>query len=407
MQMKTRIIYLVSVSIFVTIFVHAQESTTWRGPGQSGVYPDNNLLDSWPEAGPQVLWVFDKLGEGFSSPAFALGNIFISGMEGTTGYIYCLNENGKLIWKAPYGNEFYTSYPGSRSTPVVSDNMVFILSGVGDLACLNAINGKIIWEKNILKEFGGTNTQWGLNETVVIHNEKLICAPGGPTHNMVALEKTTGKLVWGSKAKGEISAYCTPLLTKAGSRNLLITHTEKSIIGVDADNGSSLWSYPHVNRWGVHPNTPLLFKNQVFCFSGYGKGGTLLQLNADGSKATKIWETSDLDSRMGGAVVLDGKIYGSGDNSRDWQCIDWQSGKVEYKNREIGNGVIIAADGKLIFYSQRGELVLAKPGASSFEITGKARVTQGTNQHWAHPAIHGGKLYVRHGNSLIAYQISN
>jgi outer membrane protein assembly factor BamB len=395
------VIYLLSMSM-----TFAQQSTTWRGPNQSGIYPDRNLPDSWPDQGPEIDWVFEEPGEGFSSPAFALDKIFISGMESTTGYIYCLSESGKLIWKAPYGNEFHTSYPGSRATPVISDNMVFILSGVGDLACLDANDGKIIWKKNILREFGGTNTQWGLNETVVIHNDKLICTPGGPTHNMVALEKATGKLTWSSKGKGEISAYCTPLLAKVGSRNLLVTHTEKNIIGVDADNGTHLWSYPHVNRWGVHPNTPLLFNNQVFCFSGYGKGGVMLQLNADGSKATKIWEAADMDSRMGGAVVIDGKIYGSGDNNRDWQCIDWATGKVEYKTREIGNGVIIAADGKLIFYSQRGELVLAKPGASSFQILSKTKVTHGSDQHWAHPVINNGKLYVRHGSALVSYHIS-
>ncbi len=404
--MKNRVITIAAIYFLSTSFLLAQQTTTWRGPGQSGIYPDKNLLDSWPESGPEIRWTYENLGNGYSSPAFANNNIFLSGMEGTTGHIYCLSESGKLIWKAPYGNEFHTSYPGSRATPVISGSMVYILSGLGDLTCLDATDGKIVWKKNILREFGGTNIQWGLNETVVIHGDKLICTPGGSTHNIVALEKTTGKLIWSSKGKGELSAYCTPLLTKVGDRNLLITHTAKNIIGVDADRGTLLWNYPHVNRWDVHPNTPLIFNNQVFCFSGYGKGAVLLQLNADGSKATRVWEAADMDSRMGGAVVIDGKIYGSGDNNRDWQCIDWSTGKVEYKTREIGNGVIIASDGKLILYSQRGELVLAKPGAASFQILGKTKVTQGSDQHWAHPAIFNENLYVRHGNTLISYQIT-
>ena len=349
--MKIRVITIAVIYFLSMSFALAQQATTWRGPHQSGIYTDKNLLNSWPESGPEILWTYEKLGAGFSSPAFANDKIYLSGMEGSTGHIYCLTNDGKLTWKSAYGREFDTSYPGSRATPVVSENMVFILSGMGDLACLDARDGKTIWRKNIFSEYGGRNIQWGINETVVIQGNKLICTPGGPTHNMVALEKATGKLIWSSKGKGEISAYCTPLLTQVGSRNLLVTHTEKNIIGVDADNGTLLWSYPHVNRWGVHPNTPLFFNNQIFCFSGYGKGGAMLQLNADGSKATKIWEAADMDSRMGGAVVIDGKIYGSGDNNRDWQCIDWSTGKVAYKTREIGNGVIIAADGKLIFYS--------------------------------------------------------
>jgi outer membrane protein assembly factor BamB len=404
--MKISVITIAAFFFLSTPLLLAQQTTTWRGPGQSGIYADQNLLDSWPGSGPEILWTFENLGIGYSSPAFANNKIFLSGMEGSTGYIYCLSPDGKLQWKSNYGREFDSSYPGSRATPVISGNMVFILSGMGDLACIDATDGKTIWRKNIFSEYGGRNIQWGINETVIVHGDKLICTPSGPTHNMVALEKSTGKLIWTSKGKGELSAYCTPLLAKVGSRNLLITHSEKNIIGVDADNGTHLWSYPHVNRWGVHPNTPLFFNNQVFCFSGYGKGGVMLQLNTDGSKATKVWEAADMDSRMGGAVVMDGKIYGSGDNNRDWQCIDWSSGKVEYKNREIGNGVIIAADRKLIFYSQRGELVLAKAGASSFQILSKTKVTQGSDQHWAHPVINDGKLYVRHGNALVSYSIS-
>jgi len=326
-------------------------------------------------------------------------------MEGSAGYIYCLSQDGKLLWKSTYGSEFDSSYPGSRSTPVIDNNFIYILSGVGDLACLNADNGRSIWKTNILKEFGGKITQWGLNETVVIHENKLICTPGGANNNVVALDKLTGKFIWSSKGMGEISAYCTPLLTKVGSRNLLVTHTENNIIGLDAESGKLLWNYSHVNEWGVHPNTPLFFSNAVFCFSGYGKGGVLLQLNEDGSSITKKWSSTDMDSRTGGAVVLDKKIYGSGDENRDWQCIDWGTGKVDYKTREIGNGVVIAADNKLYFYSQRGELALVRPGNSSFEIISKIRVTEGSGQHWAHPVINNAVLYVRHGNALIAYNV--
>jgi outer membrane protein assembly factor BamB len=404
--MKTIFFSQALLCLLLPGFTFSQPSTTWRGPGQSGVYSDKNLLESWPAPGPEILWTFDGLGEGYSSPAFAHGKIYLSGMEGSTGFIYCLSTEGKLLWKASYGKEFDSSYPGSRATPVISGNLVYMLSGEGELACLDAGSGRPVWNKNIFKEFGGRNIQWGINETVVIHGDKLICTPGGPAHNLVALNKSTGALIWTSKGRGEVSAYCTPLLAKIGTRNLLVTHSEESIMGLDADNGTLLWSYPHVNRWAVHPNTPLWHNNQVFCFSGYGKGGVMLQLNADGSRATKLWETTDMDSRMGGAVVINGKIYGSGDNSRDWFCIDWQSGRIEYRNREIGNGVIIAADGKLFWYSQRGELALVKPGGSSFEITGKARVTQGSGQHWAHPAIDQGRLYLRHGNALVVYSIS-
>jgi outer membrane protein assembly factor BamB len=400
---------LLSIVVIALLFFYStarsQKSTVWRGPNQ-GIYNESGLLTTWPAKGPEILWSFDQLGEGYSSPAFAKDRIYLSGMEGSTGYIYCLSNVGRLLWKSSYGNEFSSSYPGSRATPVIAEDLVYMLSGTGDLACLNADNGRLVWNQNIVDKYNGRVIQWGLNETVVIHNNKLICTPGGRTHNIIALDKSDGSLIWTSKAEGEESAYCTPLLAKVGSRDLLVTHTADHVVGLDANSGEFLWSYPHTNRWSVHPNTPLFYNNQLFCFSGYGKGGSLLQLNADGGKVSKVWSADDMDSRMGGAVVMDGKIYGSGDNNREWQCIDWQTGKVEYSTRDIGNGVIIAANGLLYWYSQRGELALVRPTDNAFKIISETRVRQGSGQHWAHPVINDGRLFVRHGNSLIVYNIS-
>jgi len=384
--------------------VKSQEPTKWRGP-QQGIYNEPGLLPSWPSNGPEIKWTFDQLGAGYSSPSFAFDKIYVSGMEETVGYIYCLSNDGKLLWKTSYGSEFHTSYPGSRATQVIAGELGYILSGTGELTCFNAQNGRPVWRKNLVNDFDARIIQWGLNETVVIHGNKLICTPGGRTHNIVALDRMTGNLIWSSKGKGEESAYCTPLSIKTGSRDLLVTHTADHIVGLDINSGELLWSYPHTNRWSVHPNTPLFYNNQLFCFSGYGKGGTMLQLNNDGSKVSKIWSGDDMDSRIGGAVFVDGKIYGSGDNNREWQCIDWDTGKVEHETKEIGNGAIIAANGLLYWYSQRGELALVKPGNGSFEIISEIRIREGSGQHWAHPAIHNGILYVRHGNALIAYNI--
>ena len=403
MFMKAFFLSIIAYSLSFSVF--CQMPTTWRGPNQSGVYEEQDLLNRWPTSGPEIDWNFDGLGVGYSSPTFANNAIYVSGMEGSTGYIYVLSMSGQLKWKSAYGEEWDNSYEGTRATPVIAGDQLYILSGMGELTCMNAQNGQRIWSKNIFKEFNGRNIEWGINETVVIHEEKLICTPGGPQNNIIALDRNSGKLIWSTKGKGEKSAYCTPLLAKIGSRNLLVTHTEDNILGIDADEGSLLWNYSHTNTYSIHPNTPLIHNDQVFCFSGYGQGGVMLQLFQDGKSASKKWVSKTMDSRIGGAVFMNGKIYGSGDKSRQWQCVDWETGNVDYTSKEIGNGVVIAADGKLYWYSQRGELALVKPGVSSFEIISKARVSLGSGQHWAHPVINKGRLFVRHGDTLIAYKI--
>ncbi|MCK5702977.1 MAG: PQQ-binding-like beta-propeller repeat protein, partial [Cyclobacteriaceae bacterium] len=146
--------------------VFSQESTKWRGPNQSGIYDETNLLAEWPESGTEILWHFDELGEGYSAPAFANNRIYVSGMEDPTGYIYSLTEEGSLVWKSPYGKDSQTSYRGSRATPVIAGDYLYILSALGDLACMSATSGKLFWKKDFVKDFGGFVIEWDLNETV-------------------------------------------------------------------------------------------------------------------------------------------------------------------------------------------------------------------------------------------------
>lgn len=393
------------VLIFSGLSIFAQIPTKWRGPAGNGVYDATGLLKEWPASGPEIIWHFDGLGEGHSSPAFANNMIYLSGMEETTGYIYALSTFGGLKWKVPYGEEFHESYPGSRSTPVIAGNLLYIYSGHGVLTCMDANNGEIKWRKDVFNDFDGKNIRWGVTETVVVDGDMVFVTPGGRKNNVVALNRFTGELVWSSPGKGELSAYCTPLLIELPSRKLLVTHTADHIIGLDVKDGKMLWSYPQTNRYQVHANTPIYHDGGLFCFSGYGQGGVKLELSADGSSVKKAWFSDKLDSRMGGLVLVNGYLYGSGDNNRQWRCVDWKTGAEKYAATDIGKGVTISADGMLYCYSDRGELALVSATPNSFNPKGITRVELGSGQHWAHPAINDGRLYLRHGNTLIAYKI--
>jgi len=384
----------------------AQEATRWRGPSGNGVYPDKKLLQSWPAEGPEILWHFDELGPGYSSPVFARGNIYISGIIDETGYIFILSLDGKLINKYPYGPEYFESYPGSRSTPVIAGEQLYMLNGYGRLVCLHADKGTTIWAKELFKDFDGRNTEWGITETVVVDGDLLFCSPGGIIHNVVALDRHTGKLIWKCSGKGEFPAYNTPLLINLPERKLLVNMMASHTLGIDARTGELLWTQYQPNQWSVHANTPIYADGGVYCFSGYGQGGFKLELGNNGKIEKKSWTNKSLDSRIGGAVLVDGYIYGSGDQDRSWQCLNWETGEQTYSSVATGNGVVISADGLLFCYSQRGELVLAKAQPDQFKIAGKTTVDMGSGQHWAHPVINGGRLYLRHGNVLIAYKIA-
>jgi outer membrane protein assembly factor BamB len=394
--------------LFVSLSITAisQEATQWRGINSLGIYTVDKLLPQWPAEGPQILWSFDSLGQGFTSPAFANNKIYINGMVSGQAVLFVLDQNGKELQQFKYGKEFDASFPGSRSTPTIVGDLAYLLTGHGKLTCLNLKTGKPVWEKDYTTQFDGTNITWGYTDAILVDGDKLFCTPGGKTNNVIALDRMTGTTIWSCPGLGELSAYCTPLLVKLPARQLLVTHTASHVLGIDATTGKLLWNFEHPNQWAVHPNTPIYSDGGLFVFSGYGQGGEKLKLSADGSSVTKEWEIKSFDSRMGGAVLIDGCLYGSGDSGRSWQCIDWKTGEQKYSSTEVAKGVSIAANNKLIGYSEKGELFMADANPSGLKIISKTKVALGSEQHWAHPVINKGVLYVHHGNALIAYKIS-
>ena len=394
------------VCLIIISDAYAQIAANWRGPDRTGIYNESGLLQEWPSGGPDLLWSYDELGAGYTSAVPENGKIFITGLEGQTGYLYILAEKGNLIRKFPYGPEIDASYPGSRSTPAIVGNMAYIVSGYGRLVCIDHTSGDIVWEKELFDNFDGRNLRWGFTENLLVDEERIYCTPGGKKYNIVALNRHTGELIWRSEGTGSLSAYCSPILVNHFGKKMLITMLETHITGTDAGTGSLLWSHPYSNQRSIHPNSPIYHEGSIFAFSGYGKGGIKLRLNRAGNAATEEWFNSDLDNQIGGVVLVDGFIYGSGDRNRFWFCVDWETGKTVHSSRDLAKGTVIRADGRLYCYTERGELALVEATPEEFIIRGKTMVSLGSDQHWAHPVIRNGILYIRHGNALIAYNVN-
>lgn len=384
--------------------VSAQKPTVWRGPTGDGIYAESGLLKKWPDGGPEIIWTYQELGQGHSSAIVDQDFVYTTGMINNVGHLFKFDLNGKLQYKKEYGPEFSESWYGTRGTPTIVGDKIYLMSGMGKVYCFSNDSGDILWTKDISRDFGGSVIQWGMNETPVVDGKIIYITPGGRKNALVALNRHTGDLVWSSPGTGELTAYCTPLLFEHNGRKMLATHFESNLVGFDATTGKMLWKQHQPNEWSVHPNTPIYHEGQLFYFSGYGQGGGMLELSPDGNSVKRIWTHKKMDSRMGGAVLVDGYVYGSGD-SRVWSCYDWETGDEKYTSSEIGHGVVIYADGMLYCYSQRGELALVTPDPSGFRVVSKTKVALGSEQHWAHPVIYDGVLYVRHGRALIAYKV--
>jgi outer membrane protein assembly factor BamB len=398
---------LLAILIGIGLNLSAQQNAQWRGTNRDGIYNETGLLKSWPAEGPKLLWHFDELGDGHASAAVTSDAIYTAGMVGDKGFVYALDLSGKLRWKTEYGTEWTENWNGVRSTPLVDNNKIYILSAFGKLVCLNSTDGKINWSVDLLKDYDGRNIQWGITENLLIDGNKLFCTPGGTEANVIALDKNTGSLIWKSKGNGEKSAYGSPILIHAGNKKILVTQTESSILGIDSDNGNLLWKHEQTNQWSVHANSPVFYKGNLYTTSGYGRGGVMLKLSSDGASVTEVWRDTNLDNRMGGIVLVNGKIYGSGDKNRKLFCIDWETGKQLYAANIMAPGNVIFADGMLYAYGENGSVGLVEPQASQFNLVSSFKVPFGANQHWAHLVIANKKLYVRHGTSLMVYDIAS
>lgn len=392
--------------LFVAFALSAQEPVMFRND-RTGIYQETGLLQSWPENGPDLLWHFDGMNDGYTSPVISKDKIYITGMTDGKGIIYVLDLNGKLLQQKEYGTEWTTSYGGTRSAVMIDSGKLYLISGVGDVFCMNEETLELLWKKNFEADFGGAPPRHGVHESPLIVGEKLFVTPGGKEHNVVALNKNTGELIWSCAAEGDVSSYCCPIYLDDQQVPQVVTMTGHHVIGIDIAKGEMLWSVPFTNRFYEHPNTPVYGDNMLLCTSSYGVGSIMIRLSDGGRKAEEVWKSADLDSRTGHMVKIGGYAYGAGDYKKgSWYCVDWVTGEQLYKDKTIATGAVIAADGMLYCYSEKGELALVKVTPDKFDMVSCFTVTLGTGSHWAHPVIYKGVLYVRHGDTLMAYKIN-
>ncbi len=395
-----------SVVLIAVSAVNAADWPQFRGPKRDGTSPETGLLTQWPEGGPEELWSYEKLGEGFSSMAVADGTVYVCGMIGGQGHLFAFDLDGNLKYDVTYGPEWTKSgnYPGTRTTPTLDGDRLYLMSGQGRIACYKAASGERLWYVDTSGRFNGKNIRWGIAESVLIDGEKAICTPGGKNATMVALNKMTGETIWTSKGLSQLSAYCSPVLIERGPNRVILSLVEKSIVGIDAGTGKIYWTIPHEVSYDIQAVSPA-YENGIMCVTnGYRHGTHGFALSADGTSVERKWSEKSLDVHHGGVVLVDGNLHGASTRG-EWVCLELATGNVKFSDKLVGKGSVIYADGMLYAYGEKGQVGLVKIKPNGYEMVGSFRVRKGSKEHWAHPAISDGRLYLRHGEALMCYDI--
>ncbi len=401
-----------------TASVSTADWPRFHGSNGDNMSPDKGLLKTWPEGGPSRIWEASGIGEGYSSVAIAGDTIYTTGAIEGDSVITALDMEGKIVWQQQNGKAWDESYPGTRSTPTIDGGLLYHLSGIGNLICLKADSGEVVWSVNILEDFNGRNIRWGLSESLLVAGDMLICTPGGEEVSMVALDKMTGEAIWECAGSENGPGYGSPILVDYQGLQQIVKPMSESIIGVRASDGELLWRHPHKVYTDQNITTPL-FHDGFVIISACGKQGTTslrLQVSGDQCSVEQHWLNETLDDKQGGIILVDGRIYGyaeSQNRGEPWMCIDFMSGETIFQSAPIEssykyrNGCLTYADGMFYLYTDDGAMALVKPGDTGFELAGMLKIEDlGERQTWAHPVVFGGRLYIRYGDRLAVYNVT-
>ena len=390
-----------------TAAAHASRNywTNFRGPNRDGRYDEMEVLKTWPSTGLVPIWK-QPIGVGFASFVIADGRAYTieqrRGQEVATAYDVA---SGRELWKQGWDAQYSDSTgDGPRATPTWDDGRIYALGATGELRCLDAKSGAVIWGRNILKENQAQNLSWAMAASPLVVDDKVIVLPGGTAgKSVVAYNKLTGAPVW--KSLNDTQAYVSPMLvTLAGRRQIIVVSSTRAV-GLVPEDGSLLWTYTWDTDMGINVSQPIVVdKNRFFISAGYGKGAALVEVTGSGKSfaARSVWENINMKNKFNSSVLHEGHVYGLDEGILT--CLDVNTGERKWKGGRYGYGQVILASGNLIVTSDAGDLALVK--ATPGQYTEVARFTALEGKTWNYPAIAGGKLLVRNASQMAAYNIA-
>jgi outer membrane protein assembly factor BamB len=436
------------ISSFVVVFLPAPAAADdwpqWLGPQRDSIWRETEILTRFPKGGPKLLWRI-PLGQGYSGPAVAAEYVYITDRQDPVlpkgevpkdkklviERVLCLDaRTGGIVWKHTYPCSYKIGYPsGPRTTPVVSGAKAYTLGAMGDLFCLEAKSGKVLWEKHFLKDFAVKQPVWGWSAHPVLEGNLLYCLVGGKGSGIVAFDKDSGQVRWQALTSEEIG-YAPPALIEAGGVRQLIVWLSDSVSGLDPKTGQVFWKqrYPaegDVTRPAVAIATPR-FSNDWLLVSSFYEGSLMLKLGKDRSQVTVAWQSKKgkqgratiLDCVMSTPFLADGCIYGV-TGLGALRCVDIDTGKERWETFQgvagqkafLGTTFLVRHQDRYFLFTDQGDLIIARLTPKAYEEIDRAHLIdpsqspRGRDVVWCHPAFANRCVYVRNDKEMVCYSL--
>jgi outer membrane protein assembly factor BamB len=390
-----------------TASAHATKNywTNFRGPNRDGRYDEMAVVASWPAQGLTPIWK-QPIGVGYGSFTVADGRAYTLEQRRKQEVVAAYDfATGRELWTQAWNAEYTDSTgDGPRTTPTWDEGRLYALGATGELRCLDARTGAVIWGKNILSDNQASNLSWAMAASPLIVDDKVIVLPGGAGNkSVVAYNKMTGAPVW--KSQSDTAAYVSPMLVTLAGRRQVLAVSASRVFGLAPEDGALLWSNSWDTSMGINVSQPIIVdKNRFFISSGYGKGAALVELSGSGKSfnARTVWENINMKNKFNSSVLHQGYVYGLDEGILT--CVDVNTGERKWKGGRYGYGQVLVASGNLIVMSDKGELALVRATPDQYSELARFQALQG--QTWNYPAIAGGRLLVRNGSEMAAYNIA-
>jgi outer membrane protein assembly factor BamB len=425
-----------ALALLLAPAARAEDWPQWMGPDRDGVWKETGILDRFPPGGPRVLWRA-RVGVGYAGPAVAAGRVYLadyltegdatantfgrSKLQGSERVLCFDAKSGDLLWKHEYPCAYDLSYAGGpRCTPTVHGGKVYTLGAMGDLVCLDADRGSVVWARDLKKDYHIKAPTWGFCGHPLVDGQKLFCLVGGDGSVAVAFDKDTGKELWRALSAKE-PGYCPPTLIEAGgTKQLLIWHSQ-SLNSLDPETGKVYWSVPLAAQFAMCIAEPRRLGDHLFA-SGMGNKGVVLKLASDRPAAMEVWRDVKPGVYSSNATpFLEGEtVYGIDCATGYLRAVRLDDGKMLWETlapiggrKAVHGTAFLVKNGDRFFLpSETGELVIARLSPRGYEEVSRCKLLEPTNNAfkrpvvWSHPAFANRCVYARNDKELVCASLA-
>lgn len=397
----------------------------WRGPKRDGVWRETAVRERLEGLAPR--WKA-PIGPGYSGPTVAAGRVYVTDRQkepANAERVLCFDwATGAPLWTHRYECAYtdFSYEAGPRASVTVHDGLAYALGAAGDLVCLGAADGKVVWKRDLRRDHKIRMPKWGISASPLIEGDLVLTQIGGADGaGVVALDRKTGADRW--KALSDEAAYAAPIAIDQAGKRVVVFHLADRVVGLDVAGGALLWSYEMAgSQWPITIPTPVVQGDLLLAVSAH-VGAVLLRLKPDSTAVEVVWRHDNrrsrspdgLNSVIPTPLVMNGAIFGVAGKG-ELRGLELTTGKRLWEETRAGPvrshaTMHLVRHGdtgdRVWIFNELGELILAKLTAAGYEELSRAKLIDPTTEQldrgvtWSHPAFAYRHVFARSDKELV------